>query len=87
MVETSYKQMLMKRGAEVTTEFTGLMNIALQENKMYAAAMKIASARVYGVPHGAPGQKKEAHTNQTLLIDFSPGPLLAHIAGCSVGSH
>lgn len=54
---------------------------------MYAAPIKIASVRLYGVPHGAPGQKKEVHTNQPLLIDFSPGPFLAPIAGCSVGSH
>lgn len=37
------------------TTFTGLMNIALQDRKMYdAAAIKIASVRIYGVPHGAP---------------------------------
>lgn len=49
--------MLMKRGkpAEETTEFTGLMNIALKDKKMYAAAIKTASERIYGVPHGAPG--------------------------------
>lgn len=71
----------------MTTEFTGLMNIAPQDKKMYAAAIKIAGVRIYGVPHGAPGQKKEVHTNQTLLIDFSPGPFLAQTAGRSVGSH
>lgn len=71
----------------MTTEFTGLMNIALQEKKMHAAALKIANVRIYSVPHCAPGQKKEVHTNQPLLIDFSPGPFLAQIAGCSVGSH
>lgn len=71
----------------MTTEFTGLMNIALQDKKMYAAAIKTADERISAVPHGAPGRKKEVHTNQTLLIDFSPGSLLAQNVGRSVGSH
>lgn len=44
------------RAAEETAEFTGLMNIALQDKKkMYAAVIETASVRIYGVPHGAPG--------------------------------
>lgn len=44
-----------ERPAEVTTDSLGLMNIALQDKKMYAAAIKVASVTIYGVPHGAPG--------------------------------